>query len=123
MHTNQLSELSALLAERGIIATDVMPFCLVNPNHIGHALGKFTRDVGNDDIAEAFGVTVVELLQERDACPSMEDALGALMAKRVNACGMGWLVRYYLPSSRGGYTTKLVYAQTLGETMCRMLQA
>ena len=124
MHATELLELSALLVERGIIVTDVMPFCLLNPNHAAHSLGRITRDVSNDDIAEAFGITVIEFLRERDSSPSLEDAVGVLMAMQsARAKGEAWLVRYYLPSPRGGYITKLVFAHTLADVMHRMLRA
>lgn len=123
MHTrNILSELSEMLTERGIIATDVMPFCLVNPNHTGHSLGKMLRDLSDDDIAEALGITCVELLSEKASSPTLEDAVGMLMG-RNSGVGTGWFVRFYKPSPRGGYSTKLVYAPTMSEAMHRMLQA
>ena len=123
MHAqNTLSDLSCLLVERGIITTDVMPFCLINPNHSGHALTKFLRDASNDDIAEAFGITGLELVTERASCPTMEDTVAMLMARHSES-GIGWLVRFYLPSHRGGYSTRLVYAPTIAQAMHRMLQA
>lgn len=123
MHTpNLLSELSARLTERDIIATDVMPFCLINPNHAGHALRDMLRGLVEDDIAEAFQITTMDFYTERAAAPTFEDAVAALMA-RHSGTGTGWLVRYFLPTPRGGYSTKLAYAPTITEAMHRMLQA
>lgn len=116
-----IAELSCLLTERGIIVTDVMPFCLLNPNHTGHALGNMLRDVTTDDIAEAFGISRHELMRERASAPTLEDAVGALMGRNHADSGLSWLVRFYHPTSRGGYSTRLVFAPTMCATMQRML--